>query len=47
MDIPLSAINQKMAQLMDEWFDFNSGLSSDQKAPFTTFSVDDSDTGIL
>lgn len=47
MDIPLSAINQKMAQLMDEWFDFQSGLSSDQKAPFTTFSVDDSDTGIL
>ncbi|MHC4205373.1 MAG: 4Fe-4S binding protein [Planctomycetota bacterium] len=47
MDIPLSAINQKMAQLMDEWFDFQSGLSSDEKAPFTTFSLDDSDTGIL
>jgi len=47
MDIPLSAINQKMAQLMDEWFDFHSGLSSDEKAPFTTFSLDDSDTGIL
>ncbi len=47
MDIPLGAINQKMAQLMDEWFDFNSGLSSDDKAPFTTFSVDDPETGIL
>jgi hypothetical protein len=47
MDIPLGAINQKMAQLMDEWFDFNSGLSSDEKAPFTTFSVDDSEAGIL
>jgi formate dehydrogenase subunit beta len=47
MDIPLSAINQKMAQLMDEWFDFQSGLSSDEKAPFTTFSVDDIETGIL
>ena len=47
MDIPLSAINQKMAQLMEEWFDFQSGLSSDEKAPFTTFSLDDSDTGIL
>jgi len=47
MDIPLGAINQKMAQLMDEWFDFQSGLSSDQKAPFTTFSVDDPETGIL
>jgi ferredoxin len=47
MDIPLGAINQKMAQLMDEWFDFQSGLSPDDKAPFTTFSQDDSDTGIL
>ena len=47
MDIPLGAINQKMAQLMDEWFDFQSGLSSEQKAPFTTFNVDDPETGIL
>jgi len=47
MDIPLGAINQKMAQLMDEWFDFQSGLSSEQKAPFTTFNADDPETGIL
>lgn len=47
MDIPLGAINQKMAQLMDEWFDFQSGLSFDQKAPFTTFSVNDHEEGIL
>ncbi|MHC4677829.1 MAG: 4Fe-4S binding protein [Planctomycetota bacterium] len=47
MDIPLGAINQKMAQLMDEWFDFQSGSSSEQKAPFTTFNVDDPETGIL
>jgi ferredoxin len=47
MDIPLGAINQKMAQLMDEWFDFQSGLSSEEKAPFTTFNVDDPETGIL
>jgi hypothetical protein len=47
MDIPLGAINQKMAQLMDEWFDFQSGLSSEEKAPFTTFKVDDPETGIL
>jgi hypothetical protein len=47
MDIPLGAINQKMARLMDEWFDFQSGLSSEEKAPFTTFSVDDDETGIL
>lgn len=47
MDIPLGAINQKMAQLMGEWFGFHSGLSSDQKAPFTTFSVDDPEAGIL
>ncbi len=47
MDIPLGAINQKVARLMDEWFDFQSGLSSEQKAPFTTFNVDDPETGIL
>ena len=47
MDIPLGAINQKMAQLMDEKYGFQSGLSSDEKAPFTTFSVDDPETGIL
>ena len=47
MDIPLGAINQKMAQLMEESFDFQSGLSSEQKAPFTTFNVDDPETGIL
>jgi Fe-S oxidoreductase len=47
MDIPLGAINQKMAQLMDEWYDFQSGLSSEQKAPFTTFNLDDPETGIL
>ena len=47
MNIPLGAINQKMAQLMKEWFDFHSGLSSEEKAPFTTFSVDDPETGIL
>ena len=47
MDIPLGAINQKMAQLMDESYGFQSGLSPDEKAPFTTFKVDDPETGIL
>ena len=47
MDIPLGAINQKMAQLMDESYGFQSGLSSDETAPFTTFKVDDPETGIL
>ena len=47
MDIPLGAVNQKMAQLVDEWFDFHSGMSCEEKAPFTTFSNDDPETGIL
>lgn len=47
MNIPLGAINQKMAQLMDKWFNFQSGSSSEQKAPLTTFKVDDPETGIL
>lgn len=45
--IPLGAINQKMAKLMHEWFEFQSGRSPDEHAPFTTFSADDSDEGIL
>ncbi len=47
MGIPLGAINQKMAKLVEEWFDFNSGMSPEEKAPFTTYSNDDPDTGIL
>ncbi len=45
--LPLGAINQKMAKLVEEWFDFRSGLSPEEKAPFTTFSLDDSEEGIL
>jgi len=47
MHIPLGAINQKMAKLMDEWFAFRSGLSPEEQAPFTTFSTEDPDEGIL
>ena len=47
MGIPLGAINQKMAKLMEEWFGFRSGISAEEQAPFTTFSADDSDEGIL
>ncbi len=47
MNLPLGAINQKMGKLAEEWFDFKSGLSADQQAPFTTFSTDDIETDIL
>ena len=47
MGIPLGAINQKMAKLMEEWFGFRSGISAEEQAPFTTFSAEDSDEGIL
>jgi len=47
MDISLSAINQKMAGLVEEWFDFRSGLTPDQQAPFTTWSADDPEIDIL
>ena len=47
MHIPLGAINQKMAQLVEEHYDFRSGLSSEESAPFTTFEVDDTEEGIL
>jgi ferredoxin len=47
MGIPLGAVNQKMAKIVDEWFVFTSGLSPEEKSPFTTFTTDDSDAGIL
>lgn len=45
--IPLGLLNGKMAKLVDEWFGFRSGLAPDEQAPFTTWSEDDSDEGIL
>jgi hypothetical protein len=47
MHIPLGAINEKMARIMDEWYGFRSGLSADAQAPFTTFSPDDPEKEIL
>ena len=47
MDIPLNTLNQKMAKLVDEWFEFRSGTAPDEEAPFTTFKLDDSEEGIL
>ncbi len=47
MDIPLGAINQKMAKVVDERFGFRSGFSAQEEAPFTTFSTEDSEEGIL
>jgi L-lactate utilization protein LutB len=45
--IPLSALNQRLAQLMHQQFGFRSGISPDEQAPFTAYSSDDSDEGIL
>ena len=47
MSLPLGAINQKMAKLVEEWFGFRSGMSAEEEAPFTTFSTDDPETDIL
>lgn len=47
MHIPLGAINQKMAKLVDEWFGFRSGSSPEEEAPFTTYSPEDREEGIL
>ena len=45
--IPLSIVNAKMAELVEEWFHFHSGLSSEEQAPFTAWSADDPETEIL
>ena len=47
MDIPLGAVNQKMAKVVGERFGFRSGFSAQEEAPFTTFSKEDSEEGIL
>ncbi|NIA13968.1 MAG: Fe-S oxidoreductase [Nitrospiraceae bacterium] len=47
VDIPLGLLNQKMAGLMEQWFDFQSGLAPDEQAPFTTWDPNDPEEGIL
>jgi len=47
MHLPLSALNQKMVKLVEERYGFRSGLSPDEKAPYTTFAPDDPEEGIL
>ncbi len=47
MDIPLGLINKKMAKLVEDRFEFRSGLSADEEAPFTTWSPEDPEEGIL
>ncbi len=48
MDIPIGLINKKLAKIVKEKFDFVSGMSADEKAPFSTFDLDvDTDEGIL
>ena len=47
MDIPLGLLNQKMALLVRDWFQFESGASPEERAPFTVWSPDDADQGIL
>jgi hypothetical protein len=40
-------MNQKMAKLAEDWFEFRSGFSPDEQAPFTTWSADDPEKEIL
>ncbi len=47
VDIPLSVLNRKMERLVRTKYGFISGASVDEKTPFTTFSNEDGDDGIL
>jgi len=47
MGIPLMALNQKMAKFVEDSFDFRSGSSPDEEAPFSTWKIDDPEQGIL
>jgi ferredoxin len=47
MNIPLGALNQKMARHVEEKYGFRSGQSPEEVAPFTSFELDDPEEGIL
>jgi ferredoxin len=47
MNIPLGALNQKMARHVEEQYGFRSGQSPEEVAPFTSFELDDPEEGIL
>ena len=46
-DIPLMALNRKLAKDVKELFDYEAGAAPDQKALFVTFKPEDPDEGIL
>ena len=46
-NIPLMALNRKLAKDVKELFDYEAGAASDQKALFATFKPDDPEEGIL
>ncbi|NOY82022.1 MAG: Fe-S oxidoreductase [Kiritimatiellaeota bacterium] len=46
--IPLGLLNQKLIQQVKDKFEFTSGMSADEKGPFSTFDLGlDTDDGIL
>ena len=48
MDIPIGLLNQKLAKIVKDEFQFVSGISADEQGPFSTFDLDvDTDEGIL
>ncbi len=47
VDIPLSVLNRRMERLVKDKYGFTSGVSTEEAAPFTTFSSEDGDDGIL
>ncbi len=47
LDIPLTLLNRKMEKLVRERYEFVSGISPEETAPFATFSAEDTDDGIL
>ena len=48
MDIPIGLINQKLAKLVSEEFQFVAGTADDEEGPFSTYDLNiDTDEGIL
>lgn len=47
MNIPLGTLNQKMGKLIEDWYQYRPGYSSDEDGPFSTWSADDPEIGIM
>ncbi|MFC1736084.1 4Fe-4S binding protein [Candidatus Hydrogenedentota bacterium] len=47
MGVPLGTINQKIGKLVEQWYEYKAGYSPDEDGPFSTWTPEDPEIGIL